>query len=667
MTDTNMPADGQAPDEPGFAGKRRRVHPGWIVFAALLLAVVGWQTWKAPPWTLNDPPDQAGVDMLDANGKFFAHRGPRPSERIDAANLPDDVKAAFLAIEDRRFYAHGALDYRGLLRAVLTNLRAGGVSQGGSTITQQYVKNAFLTHDRTWTRKLKELFLADWVENWMSKDEILSRYLEHAYFGAQQTGLAAAARFYFDRKPETLTLGQAAMLAGLVKAPSRLAPTVDRAAARARMRVVLGAMADAGFITETRAKAERNPRVVSSGRAKESAGWFADWLYTRLPEDSFGQIRTTLDPTIQRRAERVVDQARLRGAEIALIAMRPDGRVVALVGGQNWQPGAFNRVSQARRQPGSTFKVFDYLAAFRAGARPDDVVFDAPITIGKWSPNNAYPGYRGAMTLREAFAISSNTAAVRIARAAGYREVVRAAHDLGITSALPEGAASLPLGTASVTLEELAAAYAAFAGGRYPVVPHGRIDGAKPPANKLDERREWAPMLDLLWAAANEGTGQRAASLRLETFGKTGTSQDGRDALFVGFAGDLLCAIWVGRDDNKPIPGASGGQLPARLWRNFMSGVRLTPMDIPAPPRAARDQRLWGARDTPGYEDEGEAPVIQLPVDPSVLPPGALPPGALPDAIRDVLGPLIAPNGEFGPPPEDEPAEAPEGVPEDDN
>jgi penicillin-binding protein 1A len=647
-----MSKKGSFTNDVGFLRRCARSYPLLFALAVLLTPIVAWQTWTAPPWNLNDPPKLAGVDLLDANGKFFAHRGPRPSERIDAAKLPEDVRDAFLAIEDRRFYSHGALDYRGLARAVFTNLRAGGVSQGGSTITQQYVKNAFLTHDRTWMRKLKELFLADWVENWMSKDEILSRYLEHAYFGAQQTGLAAASRFYFDRAPEDLSLGQAAMLAGLVKAPSRLAPTVNRTAARERMRVVLGAMADGGFITEARAKAVRNPRVISSGRAKESAGWFADWLYARLPDDSTGRIRTTLEPDIQRRAERAVAQASLGGAEIALIALRPDGRVAALVGGKDWQPGAFNRVSQARRQPGSTFKLFDYFAAFRAGARPDDVVVDAPITIGDWRPTNAYRGYRGSMTLREAFAVSSNTAAIRIARATGYREVVKAAHDLGVESALPEGAPSLPLGTATLTLEELAAAYAAFAAGRYPVVLQGQPGLIKTPANKLDERREWAPMLDLLWEAANEGTGRRASSsLRLPAFGKTGTSQDGRDALFVGFSGDLVTAVWIGRDDNKPIPGASGGHLPARVWANFMSGVRLKPIDLPSPPRSLRREPVWTEPDAPELGDEdGDAPLIQLPVDAGQV-------------LRDLLS---GPQDEQGPPPQIDPGPPRQRPPYDD-
>jgi penicillin-binding protein 1A len=636
MTDATAPEPRK-----GFLGAGHRPPSpkrlALLAFAALLAMLVAWQTWTAPPWSLNDPPELTGVDMLDAQGRFFAHRGPRPSERVDAAKLPEDVRNAFLAIEDRRFYSHGPLDYRGLLRATFTNLRAGNVVQGGSTITQQYVKNAFLTHDRTFARKFKELLLADWVENWMSKDEILSRYLEHAYFGAQQTGLTAAARYYFDRTPEKLTLGQAAMLAGLVKAPSRLAPTVDRQAARARMRVVLGAMADAGFITAKRAKAERNPRVVASGRKPESAGWFADWLYARLPDDTIGRVQTTLEPRVQARAERVVAAARLAGAQVALIALRPDGRVAALVGGSDWQPGAFNRVSQARRQPGSTFKAFDYLAAFRAGARPDDIVFDAPITLGNWRPTNAYAGYRGPLTLRQAFAISSNTAAVRIARAAGYQDVVKAAHDLGVASALPEGAPSLPLGTATMTLEELAGAYAAFALGSYPVEVRGVPAAAKAPAHKLDPNREWAPMLDLLWEAANVGTGRRAA-LRLPTFGKTGTSQDGRDALFVGFSGDLLCAIWIGRDDNKPIPGASGGHLPAQLWRSFMSGLPLRALKLPAPPSAVNQARLWGARDTPGVDPN--APLIHFPVDETPVPPGeGEPTDAPPALVQPPLGP----------------------------
>lgn len=639
-------------EQAGFVVSSLRTHPVLATAGGLLLALLAWQTWTAPPWRLNAPPLQAGVDLLDADGKLFAHRGPRASERIDAAKLPETVRGAFLAIEDRRFYEHGGLDYRGLARATLANVQAGSVVQGGSTITQQYVKNAFLTHDRTFARKFKELLLTDWVENWMSKDEILSRYLEHAYFGAQQTGLAAASRYYFDRAPEDLSLGQAAMLAGLVKAPSRLSPTSNRSGARARMRVVLGAMAAAGFITEAQAKAERNPRTVKSGRKPERAGWFADWLYQRLPEGTAGRIRTTMDPEIQRRAERTVAQARLGGAEIALIAMRPDGRVVALVGGRDWQPGAFNRVSQARRQPGSTFKLFDYFAAFRAGAQPDDVVFDAPITIGDWRPANGYRGYRGAMTLREAFAISSNTAAVRIARAAGYRGVVKAAHDLGVTSVLPEGAPSLPLGTATMTLEELAGAYAAFALGRYPVPVHGLADAGKMPPYRLDRRREWAPMLDLLWEAANVGTGRRAA-VRLPTFGKTGTSQDGRDALFVGFAGDLVCAVWIGRDDNKPISGASGGRLPAQVWRNFMSGLRLKPLDLPAPPRASRETRLWGAEDTP--EEELDAPVITLPVDGLEIAPQIGPEDGVPVIVP---GPPPPPDDEIAP--EEDQAQLPE-------
>jgi penicillin-binding protein 1A len=646
-------------EQAGFVAPLRRVHPGLAIAGGLLAALLAWQTWTAPPWRLNSPPKQAGVDLLDADGTLFAHRGPRASERIDAAKLPETVRGAFLAIEDRRFYEHGGIDYRGLARATLANVQAGSVVQGGSTITQQYVKNAFLTHDRTFARKFKELLLTDWVENWMSKDEILSRYLEHAYFGAQQTGLAAASRYYFDRKPEDLSLGQAAMLAGLVKAPSRLSPTSNRSGARARMRVVLGAMATAGFITEAQAKAERNPRTVKTGRAPERAGWFADWLYQRLPEGTSGRIQTTMEPEIQRRAERTVAQARLGGAEIALIAMRPDGRVAALVGGRDWQAGAFNRVSQARRQPGSTFKLFDYFAAFRAGARPDDVVFDAPIAVGDWRPANGYRGYRGAMTLRQAFAVSSNTAAVRIARAAGHRNVVKAAHDLGVTSALPEGAPSLPLGTATMTLEELAGAYAAFALGRYPVTVHGRADGGKTPPHRLDRRREWAPMLDLLWEAANVGTGRRAA-VRLPTFGKTGTSQDGRDALFVGFAGDLVCAVWIGRDDNRPIAGASGGRLPAQVWRNFMSGLRLKPLDLPAPPRASRETRLWGAEDTP--EEELDAPLITLPVDGEDLPPQLSPedgapmvviPGVAPAPPELPPGAGIAPDEDAGELPED--------------
>lgn len=563
-------------------------------FCAFLLMLLLWETAAAPPWQVGARNEPESLIFLADDGSVIARRGEKPVEEIDAAILPDHVKQAFIAIEDRRFEGHHGIDMLGLARATFANVRAMGVVEGGSTITQQYVKNAYLTQDQTIARKAKEFFLADWIENWMSKDEILSRYLETAYFGDGQTGLTAAARHYFNRRPEKLKLEQAAMLAGMIKAPSKLAPTVNREAAIERMNVVLAAMVDAGFITQEEADATPDPVVDTPAEPEDvpAGNWFTDWISRDLAENATGEIKTTLDRELQALAERAVSQARLGGAEAALIAIRPDGRVVAMVGGTKWQPEAFNRALFAERQPGSTFKLFDYLAALRDGATPDDTMLDAPLDIDGWKPTNGYDGYKGVMTIREAFAISSNTVAVRAAQTAGYDKVREAARDLGVHSDLPE-ANSLPLGTANMTLAELVAAYAAFDGGRYPVKLYGREEDFEAPETELDPQGEWIPMLDLLWNAANIGTG-RAASLSVPTFGKTGTSQDGRDSLFVGFAGNLVTAVWVGRDDNQPIAGNSGGRLPAQIWNYFMSRAELGSNSLPfiasgSPGIASRD------------------------------------------------------------------------------
>ncbi|WP_423142192.1 transglycosylase domain-containing protein [Parablastomonas sp. CN1-191] len=590
-----------------------------LAVLALCVAVLAWQTWTAPPWRMDEVQRASGFDLVAADGSVFAHRGPHAPEDVDVKTLPGQVRDAFLAIEDRRFYSHGAIDYRGIARAVWDNARAGHVTAGGSTLTQQYVKNAYLSQDRTFTRKIKELFLADWAETWLGKDEILARYLQHAYFGDQSWGLVAASRHYFSKTPAQLTLPEAAMLAGLVKAPSRLAPTSDLPAASARMRVVLNAMADAGFITASQAMQARPPRLrVHADPNSDRAGWFADWVAGQLDAGHEGRVQTTLEPALQKRAEQVVARAPLGSAEVALIAMRPNGQVVALVGGKQWQPGAFNRAIRARRQPGSTFKLFDYLAAFRSGRGPDDMVLDAPVEVDGWSPRNASGAFRGEMTLRDAFARSSNTAAVRVSEAAGRRAVIKAASDLGIHAELKDDDPTVALGTASLSLTELAGAYAAFAGGRYPVVPHGLTNQDVIPPAALVQGREWTPMLDLLWHAANEGTGRRAA-LSQPTYGKTGTSQDGRDALFVGFAGDLVTLVWVGRDDNKPLPGSSGGHLPAEIWRAFMTGVPLGAAKLPYdPPEPGRQADNAGSEVTfadiyAGFERlaAGLAPVVQ--------------------------------------------------------
>ena len=564
-----------APPAPRRWPSRRR----FAIYAVLLLivALLVWLTVTAPPWRMRAPVRQTGVLVTAADGSPVARVGGQRGAPVDAATLPARVRNAFIAIEDRRFDSHIGIDVLGIARASWHNLLAGGVVEGGSTITQQFVKGTYLDSDRTFVRKFRELLLAPWIELWLSKDEILSNYLSTAYFGDGAYGLTAAARHYFNRTPQQLTLDQAAMLAGLVKAPSRLAPTRDRRAALTRTRVVLGAMADAGFIAPMQAQHIPDLRLTLGREAIPSGSYFADWAVSTLADDRpEGTLRTTLDPVLQRRAVAAVSRANLGAAQVALVAMRPDGRIVAMVGGRSYRASTFNRVTRARRQPGSTFKLFVYLAALRDGASPDMLVEDEPLEIDGWRPTNPGGVYRGPISLRDAFAVSSNVAAVRVAQIAGRDKVAAMAGALGVTSPLPQGP-SYALGTGSMTLLELTSAYAAVAAGKYPVRAWG-VTAPGGPQRSFDREREWRPMLDMLWQAANAGTG-RLAALSQPTFGKTGTTQDNRDALFVGFAGDLICGVWVGRDDNKPVAGLSGGKLPAMIWRDFMTGAPLKPVD----------------------------------------------------------------------------------------
>jgi penicillin-binding protein 1A len=430
-------------------------------------------------------------------------------------------------------------------------------------------------------RKAQEVIIAFWLEAWLTKQEILSRYLSSVYFGDGVYGLRAAAHHYFGREPGNLTLAQSAMLAGMVQAPSRLAPTHNLLAAQKRSRLVLAAMADTGAISRARAASVTPARPVAQASKVPTGTYFADWVApyaSQAFEADFGEVRvrTTLDRDLQRLAVRAVSRAAVGDAQVALVAMRPDGRVVAMVGGRSYRDSPFNRVTQARRQPGSAFKLFVYLAALRAGWTPDSMIDDEPITIDGWTPVNSDRVYRGEISLREAFARSSNAATVRLSQKIGRDNVIRAARDLGISTPLPDKP-SLALGTAGVSLLELTSAYAAVAGGRYPIVARGLADEQQREGlaemfrgrGMLDSGRDRAPMLDLLYAAANSGTGRRAA-LAVPTFGKTGTSQDNRDALFVGFAGDLVVGVWVGRDDNGSLGKISGGTVPAQIWRNFM-------------------------------------------------------------------------------------------------
>ena len=584
---------------------RRRLWIKRSLWAGLALAILlfAYLALTAPLSKSLQPLAPPQLTLLASNGEPIARNGANIGEPIKSANLPAHVKQAFIAIEDRRFESHWGIDPRGLARALVNNLGDGG-TQGGSTITQQLAKITFLTPERSLVRKAREMLIAFWLEAWLTKDEILERYLSNVYFGDNAYGLSAASMHYFSKSPEQLSLPEAALLAGLVQAPSRLAPTRNPRGAKARAQMVLAAMADAGFITQAQADDVRPARLnVQVDKGPPSGTYFADWALPQARaqlEDAYGagEVKTTLDARLQRIARRVVGRAPLGPAQIALVAMRPNGEVVAMVGGKSYRDSPFNRVTQARRQPGSTFKLFVYLAAMRAGMTPETMIEDTQITEGGYRPKNSGSSYRGTISLKRAFARSSNVAAVRLYKRLGDKAVIQAARDLGIKSALSADP-SLALGTSGVTLLELTSAYAAIAADQYPVDPHalptsdpGLLDRLISPKRSLGAKTH-KQMLELLRSTVIQGTG-RAAGLAIPAYGKTGTSQDSRDALFIGFAGDLVVGVWIGRDDNKPLGGIHGGGLPAQIWREFTGEAIAGAMPAQEPEEVPLPEDLLG-------------------------------------------------------------------------
>ena len=595
--DALQPMSALAPaveDAPDVIRKPRR-RWRWVLggISLLFVALVAWLFFTAPLDRALNPLESPALILEDATGEAFVRRGDFKAQPVSVAELPPYVVDALLSTEDRRFYSHWGIDPQGLVRAAITNAKAGGVRQGGSTITQQLAKTSFLSLNRSYKRKAQEILIAFWLEAWLTKDEILSRYLSSVYFGEGAYGLRAAARTYFDRDPKDLTLAQAAMLAGIIKAPSAMAPSRHIERARKRAREVLQNMVENGKLTAARARAVQ-PAVYTPGREQIPGGsYFADWVLPEAREAQGGgaygevRIRTTLDPELQDHAESVIADA-IRGhggwmniKQAALVAMRPDGEVVAMVGGTDYAAHLYNRAAQAKRQPGSAFKLFVYLAALRNGYTPDSTVDDTPgLDIDGWQPKNDEGKYRGpGINLRRAFAASSNVASARLTQAVGSREVIRAAKDLGIKSYINPWP-SMSLGTSPMTLLELTSAFAAVAAGRYPVVPTGLAKRRAPDwrerlSGVVGEVRgfpEAEPMRVLLETAVRAGTGS-TARLPITAYGKTGTTQDYRDALFVGFAGDLVVGVWVGNDDNKSMNGVTGRALPAVIWRKFMMGA----------------------------------------------------------------------------------------------
>lgn len=602
-----------------------RRRPWQIAGGAVLVlaALIVFMVWSLPLGRALEPLPNPTLILVTADGKPFARRGSYKEQPVDVTELPKHVPAAFIAIEDRRFYSHWGVDLRAISRALSRNVSAGEVQQGGSTITQQLAKNAFLTNQRSLRRKAQEALIALYLESRLTKDEILSRYLSTVYFGDGVFGLRAAARHYFDKRPEELSLGEAAMLAGMVKAPSRLAPTENLPEARERARVVLASMVEVGAITPQEARRFRDARV-RAGREKLPVGsYFADWVSPqarRAFESAYGEVMvpTTLDSVLQDRAEEIVSQALkrhggyLHAGQAALVAMRPDGRVLAMVGGDDYRVSQFNRVT-AGRQPGSAFKLFVYQAALRQGMTPDSLVLDAPVTIGDWSPKNHEGHYANReVRLRNAFAGSSNVAAARLAQQVGRAAIIQAAKDMGVNGEFPPDL-TLALGTGQSNLLDLTAAYAGVAAGTIPVTPYG-VPQAKVAATTRLPAKERDGLLDLLRSAVVFGTAN-GGNVSPYAHGKTGTTQDYRDALYVGFIGDMVIGVWVGNDDNSPMNGVAGAGLPAEIWRDFArfamsrGAVRVNGRQVGVAPAAPPPAAVPEAEILEVPPLEGEAPV----------------------------------------------------------
>jgi penicillin-binding protein 1A len=576
-------ADEPAPKRKPLLGKSRWwwISRCFAAFLLLLMVIILWLAFTAPLSKSLQPIAPPRITLLAWDGTPIARNGAVVDKPVQVKDLPPHLVKAFLSIEDRRFYSHWGVDPRSIGRALWSNSFGGGMTQGGSTITQQLAKFTFLTPERSMTRKAREALIAFWLESWLTKDEILERYLSNAYFGDNVYGIRAASLHYFYRQPERLTLPQSIMLAGLVQAPNRLAPTRNPARAAKRAKMVMNAMVATGALTE--AQADATPIAKIDVRYKETlptGTYFADWAMPQARQEAeMGYadqtIRTTLDSRLQNIARNVVSRAPLGKAQVAMVAMRPNGEVVAMIGGRNYKDSPFNRATQAKRQPGSTFKLIVYLTALRAGMSPDSTVDDSPITEGLYRPKNYGDTYRGQITLKQAFAQSSNVVTVRLYNQLGYTAIARTAKELGIESPLSNDP-SMALGSSGMTLMELTSAYAAVAADKWPVKPRAFIaeeeswfDWLVSGQRSFDSRSHDA-LLEMLSAVINGGTG-RAARLSVPAYGKTGTSQDYRDALFIGFAGDLVVGVWVGNDDNTPLKGITGGGLPARIWRDFMA------------------------------------------------------------------------------------------------
>ncbi len=591
------------------------------VAVAGVLAYYGAQLPSASTWAIPDRPPN--VTIVSANGTRFANRGATGGEAIGLHEMSPYIPQAVIAIEDRRYYSHPGVDPIGLARAMAVNVAERGLVQGGSTITQQLAKNLFLSPDRTVGRKMQEMVLALWLEHRYTKEQILEMYLNRVYFGAGSYGVEAAARRYFSKSARDVSLPEAAILAGLLRAPSRLNPDRHPERAEARAQVVLAAMRAQGMVSDREMTAALSrPATRANAYWTGSHHYVADAVMARLPDligtvDDDIIVDTTVDIALQSAGEgairRVIAEhgAGKKVTQGALVAIEPSGAVKALIGGVDYAASQFDRATEARRQPGSAFKPFVYLAALEQGRMPHSVRNDAPIRIGDWSPENYRGKYEGAVTLQTALARSLNSVAAQLIVEAGAPTVVRTAQRVGIASPL-QANASLSLGTSEVTLYELTAAYTPFANGGARNPPHiirrittrdGTVLYERTDAPQRVVQRDVAGMMNQMMAATvREGTG-RGAQFGHPAAGKTGTTQNARDAWFIGYTAHLVTGVWFGNDDATPMDGVTGGTLPVDAWRQFMTTahagkpranlpgampINVVPRDRPLPAMAGR-------------------------------------------------------------------------------
>jgi len=538
------------------------------------------------------------VTFQDRTGVEIGRRGILQTDAVSLTDIPDHMRKAAMAIEDRRFYQHFGIDVLGTFRAVVENARANTVVQGGSSLSQQLAKNLFLSNERTLERKVKEAFLALWLETNLSKDEILKLYLDRAYLGGGTFGVEAAAQFYFNKSARNLTLAESVMLAGLFKAPTKFAPHINLSAARARANVVLDALVASGFMTEGQVHAARlNPATPVNRQRGNSPDYYLDWAFNevkglsdagRLNGVRSVVVKTSLDPLVQKKAEEAVENnLRQFGSQYgvkqaALVLMEPLGAVRALVGGRDYGASQFNRATDAQRQPGSSFKVYVYTTAMMNGYTPNSVITDGPITIGNWSPQNYGRSFAGPTTLMNALTRSYNTVPVRLGRTLGLDKVVATAEKMGVRTPLRINRA-LALGTSEVTVMDQAAGYSTLANGGFRTIPYAATEIRDNLGNVLWTHEKDAPkpertiplqavgdMNKILVNVVENGTGRRAIVPGVTVGGKTGTSQDYRDAWFVGFSGDFTAAVWFGNDDFTGTRNMTGGSLPAMTFHDVM-------------------------------------------------------------------------------------------------